>query len=65
MVWYFLICTIDKDSTSPSFQLSKPSMIEYNGDNYEEQVKNIFGRILWLLDEVQQADIDSKRVRTN
>ena len=48
--WYFLSCTMEEGADTPTFQLSRPSGIVYEGNDYEKQVKEVFCRILWLFD---------------
>jgi hypothetical protein len=54
--WYFLHCETDH-KMGISFHLSKATTINYsNGDAMASDVKRVFGRILWLLSKMGEAE---------
>ncbi|KAG0196583.1 hypothetical protein BGX28_009960 [Mortierella sp. GBA30] len=50
-LWYFVQCAVDPTTSSPIFHYSRlPVTFSFNGEYWEKEAKDIFTRILWLLD---------------
>jgi len=58
--FYFLECTLD-DQEKPSFKLSKPVVVVYEDDDIKVKVEKVLSHIVWLLEEVQKAEIRDLR----
>ncbi|PKB97236.1 hypothetical protein RhiirA5_506297 [Rhizophagus irregularis] len=56
---YFMECTMD-DQERPSFKLSEPAVVVYNNVSVENMVREVLSHIVWLLEEAQKPDSDSR-----
>ena len=43
-----------------SFKLSEPVVVIYNDENLQTKVEKVLGHIVWLLEEAQEPDSDSR-----
>jgi hypothetical protein len=57
--FYFMECSMD-DQDRPSFKLSEPVVVVYNDENLQAKVEKVLGHIVWLLEEAQKPDSDSR-----
>jgi hypothetical protein len=57
--FYFMECSMD-DQDRPSFKLSEPVVVVYNDENLQSKVEKVLGHIVWLLEEAQKPDSDSR-----
>ena len=42
------------------FKLSEPVVVVYNDENLQTKVEKVLGHIVWLLEEAQKPDSDSR-----
>ena len=57
--FYFMECSLDTQDR-PSFKLSEPVVVVYNDENLQAKVEKVLGHIVWLLEEAQKPDSDSR-----
>ncbi|PKY29381.1 hypothetical protein RhiirB3_417957 [Rhizophagus irregularis] len=48
------------DQERPSFKLSEPAVVVYNNVSVENMVREVLSHIVWLLEEAQKPDSDSR-----